>query len=175
MTDLRIDVDDPEVLELLDQAVARKPLDPKPRIRIFCDQCSRKMADVWSTQFGPLFLSHWELEDRLMFDVRDAHGSQIPERQAIKVLTERENVTIESSNTKDLHAVVALLDLPAELAQDYPDLLVRCSTHGDAVLDRMAIARWWAEKSRVSVSVNKPHRTYRTPRRTYVTGITNDA
>jgi hypothetical protein len=75
-------------------------------------------------------------EQRVLADGRDLKG-----RERRRWLAENYETIEESGEPIDAplrHGVTALLALPRELAQDYPDLLMRCDNgHGDYVADRV--------------------------------------
>jgi hypothetical protein len=63
--------------------------------------------------------------------------------------------------------MIALPRVPAGLAAEYPDLLVRCNDHGDVVVDRVAVLGQIERpppSGKVKVDVSPPHREYAEPR-----------
>ncbi len=137
---LRIQADDPDVLARTGEAL-RLAAGIKPPLQLRCAQCRDLLARVGDVPiYGALFVSSWKVEigneQRVLADDRDLKG-----RERRRWLAENYETIEESGEPIDAplrHGVTALLALPPELAQDYPDLLMRCDNgHGDYVADRV--------------------------------------
>ena len=171
MTVLRLEADDPAVLEFTGLALHDSVDIPDPP-RLLCKSCQRKLGAAGDTAHGPLFVSSWEYEPPLSHSVT-VNGRRLSRRAAIRWREEHDELVERRGEPlhKPLeHGVTALLLLPAELAQDYPDLLVRCDKHGDTVLDRAQVIGWLRQAAlkpfRMKVAVSKLFSEYRDPRPT---------
>ncbi len=133
---LRLEALDPAVWALTLEAVAASKHDDRC-LRVVCRECGRALAWAGVTKKGPLFTSSWVTEIEHDEDmVLDARRLRPGER---RLALEAAGAEIEAegpSMDQGRDGVVALLALPVGMAPDYPDLLVRCDEHGDAVLDR---------------------------------------
>jgi hypothetical protein len=58
---LRLQADDPAVLERTGRALADSQHIGRPPLSFTCDQCGRTLARVGDTAHGPLFTSSWEI------------------------------------------------------------------------------------------------------------------
>jgi hypothetical protein len=138
---LRLQADDPAVLEQTGRALADSQSIGRPSLSFTCDQCGRTVARVGDTPHGPLFTSTWEIPaPEPVVIVLD--GERLRPRAARRFVEQHTDLVGESgkSITAPLaHGVVALLALPAGMTQDFPDLVVRCNAHGDAVLNRIGV------------------------------------
>jgi hypothetical protein len=141
---LRLEADDPAVLERTGRALEDSVSIRRPPLRLTCHQCGHELARVGDTAHGPLFVSSWEVP------APEAHvyvvnGERLRPRAAHQFM-EQHTELIEQAGppmgTPFIHGVTALLALPAGMTPDYPDLLVRCNKHGDKVLDRIEVIAW---------------------------------
>lgn len=143
------------LLDALDEAHDQKP------VSIRCHKHCH-LASVGTTRHGPLLTSSWSVDTPSPVAVMDADRRMRP-RQAKKWLDAHAPVARQSGGDEpEVHGVLALLALPPELPQDYPDLMVRCS-HGDAVLDRFEVVRWSREGWAPKVTVTPERRAYLAP------------
>lgn len=141
---LRLQADDPVVLERTGQALADSVPIARPPLSLTCDQCGHTLARVGDTTFGPLFTSTWEVPAP-MGQVVVVNGERLRPRAARRFVEQHTEFVDQSGRpmaTPLLHGVVALLALPAGMTPDFPDLLVRCNSHGDAILDRIGVIAW---------------------------------
>ena len=169
---LRLEADDPAVLDRTGAALEISVGITRPPVKFVCGRCGHLLARLGDIPgYGPLFVSWWDVEPEpphIVVNGRRLRGREaVRHRDATMPVVYREG---EPLSTPLRHGVTALLALPAGMRQDYPDLLVRCVAHGDAVLDRVeVIARLRAatpnrvETVRVPVG---PPRGYREPRLT---------
>jgi hypothetical protein len=138
---LRLQADDPAVLERTGRALADSQPIGRPPLSFICDQCGRTLARVGDTAHGPLFTSTWEVPAP-MGQVIVVNGERLRPRAARRFVEQHTDLVEESGKsmaTPLAHSVVALLALPAGMTQDFPDLVVRCNAHGDAILDRIGV------------------------------------
>jgi hypothetical protein len=138
---LRLQADDPAVLERTGRALTDSQLIRRPPLSFTCDHCGRTLARVGDTAHGPLFTSTWEIPAP-MPQVIVVNGERLRPRAARKFVEQHTDLVEESGKsmaTPLAHGVVALLALPAGMTQDFPDLLARCNAHGDAILDRLSV------------------------------------
>lgn len=146
---LRLQADDPAVLERTGRALADSQPIGRPPLSLICDQCGHTLARIGDTAHGPLFTSSWEVPAP-MGQVIVVNGERLRPRAARRFVeqhTELIDQTGRPMTTPLVHGVVALLAVPAGMTPDFPDLLVRCNAHGDAILDRLdVIARLRAVK-----------------------------
>lgn len=165
---LRLMADDPAVVELTGAAVsASNEHRVKPTLQIICQKCGSVLAKVGDTECGPLFTSVWTIASPLFF-VEYVRGRKLSRKQALanmeRHLVSRSGQAMDASRH---NCVVALLALPANVAPDYPDLLVRCAKHGDAILDRLETLQWLRESAqkpqRRRVTVSRPFAEYTVP------------
>ncbi len=120
----------------------------EPDLVVRCRACGATVARAGHTQHGPLFTSTWMVRDSDDHDVL-AGGELVSEYG--RWARERPE------------SVIALIALPPDLKPDYPDLLVRCSTHGDAVLNRFEVLDHLRRGVPLVVSVALPRREYTPP------------
>lgn len=109
-----------------------------PSLTVRCRSCGSELAAVGATAFGPLFSSAWNVERPLDFTTT-VNGRRLNRREALRFQEATETVISTSGppmDYNDRQGTLALLALPAEMSQEYPDLLVRCAQHGDALLSR---------------------------------------
>ena len=162
---LRLEADDARVLALTRRAI-EESAHVKP-VKIRCAGCGSTVALVGSTASGPLFISSWPVERPVGHVVR-VDGVELPPPAARKWIQKHHPLVAQSGapvDRPDVHGAVALLALPAELPQDYPDLLVRCNDHGDEVLERQTVLAWLRDNPfgwKVAV-LHFPHQAYRLP------------
>ena len=130
MTDLVLQVDDADVRALTEEAVQSAGVG-RPLVRYRCSACHALLAQVVVVQrYGPLFVSWWRA---------DTHSVRVNGR----LLTGREKKQHECQTWETVsgpvhpqHGVAALLRLPDDTVQEFPDLLIRCETHGDHLAQR---------------------------------------
>lgn len=126
MTALRLQVSDPAVwahtLRAIEDSATRKPL-----LKVKCARCGAELAQVGITAHGPLFTSSWKVP--------------IPAGSEAKALGPPTKLSGPAPLRSEIHGALAVLALPPDLPAEYPDLLVRCARHGDAVLDRREALR----------------------------------
>ena len=130
---LRLEADDPRVLERTQRAL-EESAHAKP-VKIRCAGCQSTVALIGTTASGPLFISSWPAERPTDHAVR-VNEVELAPRAARKWVDKQHPLVARSGAPVDrpeVHGSVALLALPIELRQDYPDLLVRCNEHGDEV------------------------------------------
>jgi hypothetical protein len=139
---IRLEATDPAVSErTLDALVASQAAEPALRIRCAKPQCRALLAYAGTTSLGPLFASWWDVDLPLGRDYV-VNGERLSRRAALRHEAETRPLVTQSGRPitdTDRHGAIALLALPPEMVQDYPDLMVRCITHGDTVLDRTLV------------------------------------
>lgn len=113
----------------------------KEALTVKCRRCGRLLGAAGSTDYGPLFTSWWTVDLPLSFETyvdgrKLSRGEALRHRDRDSPVTERSGPPIRDEGNE---GVVALLELPPEMAQEYPDLMVRCADHGDAVLARVEV------------------------------------
>jgi hypothetical protein len=159
-------------LNASDRSVWRLTLEacqaPRPEL-LLAVRCSRGclLAQCGTTAVGPLFISEWEVETDLPFKFRHDTLGDLSRRDAMRFrdatwpVEERSGAPITHT---ERHGTIALLALPPDLPQQFPDLLVRCK-HGDAVLDRAEVLMW-IRAGRVlrKVPTAMPRQAYARPR-----------
>jgi len=173
---LRLEALDPAVWALTLEAVAASKHDDRC-LRVVCRECGRALAWAGVTKKGPLFTSSWVTEIEHDEDmVLDARRLRPGER---RLALEAAGAEIEAegpSMDQGRDGVVALLALPVGMAPDYPDLLVRCDEHGDAVLDRAeTLDRVRGARSAWKVTPSLPKREYEPLRNDWPGGSTEHA
>lgn len=138
---LRLQADDPAVLARTAEAVEASRQVKRPPLTFQCARCQTKLARVGDVPgYGPLFTSSWEVwpeEESVVVNGRELRG-----RERSRWLAEHYETIEQSGRNIDAplrHGVVALLALPTSMAQDHPDLLMRCNSHGDFVADRREV------------------------------------
>jgi hypothetical protein len=141
VTLLRLEADDPEVLELTGIALHDVLEIPDPPLRVACQRCGAQLGRGGDTRNGPVFTTSW-LVNPPRSTVISINGRVLSHKAASRWVDEHE--TLLASSGKPLsepirHGVRALLT-PGLV--DYPDLLVRCPKHGDPVLDRDEVLGW---------------------------------
>jgi len=158
---LRLEALDPAVWALTLEAVAASKHDDRC-LRVVCRECGRALAWAGVTKKGPLFTSSWVTEIEHDEDmVLDARRLRPGERRLALEAAGAEITTEGPSMDQGRDGVVSLLALPVGMTPDYPDLLVRCDSHGDAVLDRAeTLARVRAARSPWKVTLSLPTREY---------------
>lgn len=160
---LRLQADDPAVLartlRALEASAGARP------VALRCSECGTVLARVGTTTHGPLFTSSWPVEVPSPWMggwVRAADGAPLSRRH---VLAMERAATTDRSGAEwtgvERHGVIALLALPPALAQDYPDLLVRCPRHGAAVLERHDVLDWMHAGRTRNLRVSFPLPEYR--------------
>lgn len=161
----RLDPDDDAVWErTLAAVVAARDLRP---LLVRCRTGGCVLARCAATAHGPLFTSSWPVELAAHAHVT-VDGVRLSDRAARRWLEQqRQAGGVEQSGPpiedREIHGVLALLALPPDLTQDYPDLLVRCR-HGDAVLDRTEVLGWLRAGAAPKVTPSLPRREYRSQR-----------
>lgn len=142
MTALRLQPETEAVRDLTSRANAASST-VKPTLTVRCQKCQGVLGHAGYTDVGPLWTASWTTDP-----------DPIPE---MDVLTEQGKLTgrgkarhLKSSTfihfqgddpglERGRDGYVALLALPPCVADDYPDLYVRCVDHGDVVLDRLEL------------------------------------
>lgn len=147
-------------IEAEDEAVWARTLDAladsrgvAPSVRVWCDRCpGRDLAEAGMTKYGPLFTSSWSTPP-------------LPAAAAVRKVARR--LRWSTDGVAGTEGVIALLRLPPDLPQDYPDLMVRCPKHGDAVLRRLDVVAKvrGGRKEVMKVTTTTPRRRYRPVRR----------
>lgn len=138
---LRLSASDPEVWRrTLDANVmTNDPATSKP-IPVRCKKCQDRLGSVGLTPLGVLFTSSWAVR-RDFFTESTGFGAgvgRLSPKDARHILDEFVPVEQTSGRKPQKRdGTIALLTLPPELPQDYPDLMVRCEDDGDAVMDRL--------------------------------------
>jgi hypothetical protein len=136
---LRLQADDPDVGARTDQAL-NAAATVKPLLRFRCDTCRKVVLAIVGDVpgYGGLFTSSWAVEPDGHRVV--ANGRELKGRERKRWIAEHDETIEESGAPIDdplMHGVVALLEVPAGMTDDYPDLLMRCETHGDFIADRL--------------------------------------
>lgn len=158
-----LDPANPATRDLIGRSVAET--DPKKAIEVLSIRCRQKhhhIGSVIRTPFGLGFASSWTVDRPASASI---DGRQIGQRELDDVLDRvfgaARLVSGPPIRRDDVHGVVALLDLPPALGDDYPALLVRCE-HGDAVLERSdVISRAKGRRpEKWTVDVGKPFTDY---------------
>jgi hypothetical protein len=159
VTDLRLDAVDDEVFDLTMRAV-RTIEGTVPRVSLRCRSGGCVLGAIGATDHGPLLTSSWEVETTPPFKI-NANGTDLGRAQSIKRWRATGTVTVSGTpdTYTDRHGTIALLTLPPELPQEFPDLLVRCK-HGDAVVGRSEALAWYQSKKLVKIEVSMPLETY---------------
>jgi len=106
------------------------------------------------------------MEEPLRFQTY-VNGRRLSHREALiyqdAVFPVRERSRRPIPNEK-IEGTIALLALPPAMHQEYPDLMVRCKRHGDAVLPREELLRDLRERRAVhKVNPRRPHLQYVCP------------
>jgi hypothetical protein len=170
---LRPQADDLGVLELTAQAMAEPG---SPPLTFVCSQCGHRLARAGITPSGRLlFTSSWEVPAP-QGEVVTVNGEQLGQYAARKFIKQNTEPVSESGKPVDSplkHYVAALLILPRDVSQDFPDLIVRCGRHYDAVLNRIAVVKRLRavrpnrdEKQRITLrrfDTEDGHLVYRSP------------
>lgn len=138
----------------------------KPSLEVWCGRCGRHLGAAGSGTYGPLFTSSWLVELPLA-SATYVNGRRLSRRETLiyqdTVFPARERSGAPIPNEK-IEGTIALLALPPELHQEYPDLMVRCKHHGDAVLAREDVLRDLCERRPVhKVNPRRPHLVYVCP------------
>ena len=133
MTRLRLEADDPAVREYTAKAF-QKSSNSRPLLKFRCAACHKPLAKIVVVRnYGPLFVSTWDADThRISVNGREVKGREKRRRH-------NEMWDTVSGRPAASHGVTALLRLPAGMTQEFPDLLMRCETHGDYRADRNAL------------------------------------
>jgi hypothetical protein len=155
---LRINVADDDVWRATLAAVAAGS---SPTVTYRCQRCGAQLAGAAKTPYGPLFIATWQVP---AVSGHVLNGRRLTEREYRKrfpPLYERGQPTLEIPES-----TLALLQVPAGMRAEYPDLLVRCTRDGDAVLERSVVLGDLERPPRrpVAVQVEMPFRAYIPPR-----------
>ena len=132
MTTIDLRVTDPEVWGYICRLQHAEAIGRILQIR--CGQCNAKLGCAANTAHGPGFASSWADWN---FDLGEVHidGERLRGREALRyVLDGADEVSGDWGKTR--YGFFAALAIPTDLPQEYVPLLVRCTTHGDAVLNR---------------------------------------
>lgn len=146
MTPARLTTRDPIAWERTTHALADTATITNP-LEVRCKACGALLARMADTDHGPLFTSSWEVPARSPVRVV-VDGKQLNPRAQRRFEADNLEVVTESGPAIDrpeVHGTIGLLALPAAYPQDYPDFMVRCVRHGDAVVDRIALLKWLRE------------------------------
>ncbi len=147
---LRIHPTDPDVQRRVRLAWLESMQPGKRDVTKFyrCRACRKgnNLASVTPTSFGPFFASGWN--EPIIEEMDD--GNTTTRRQVAKSFAG----LVQYDMIDTGRGVAALLDLPSDLVQDFPDLLLRCEHHGDLVLDRGQIMREFQTDRRRSFNVD---------------------
>lgn len=143
---VKLDPATPEVQRLTRRALEASRAVP-PSLIIRCADCGAKLAQAGYTPAGPLFTSSWVEAPELGITVYTAEGELDP-FAAERWLRRHHGPEGAHRPPVDRDGTIALLTLPPGTADDFPDLVVRCNAHGDAVLDRVEVLAWLREKKR---------------------------
>ena len=136
----------------------------KPTLTVRCKRCRAKLATVAPTSVGPLFSSTWTIP-ALAHSVPGAVVTDPDSGRPVAISEAGDQSITRTTNdaVEDLTVeVFALLQLPSA-DDDYPDLLVRCASHGDAVLDRLEVIAANRTDRDFPVDVSYPLHEYRLP------------
>ncbi len=158
MTDkLRLITSDPAVWEFTLEVIQHEP---RRCIDIRCKVGGCRLGRVCDTNAGLVLTSKWanELEPPIIT------SPSLTRQQNLNFLERRFGWTPGDPALAE-HGVIALLRPPDHLPDAVPDLLVRCNSHGDAVLDRDEIAQWFSGPGpdRRKIAVGKPFHPYVEP------------
>jgi hypothetical protein len=163
---LRLEADDAAVISLTWRAVDESP-HAKRALDVRCASCGAPVAAAARTPIGVLFVSWWDVDVAPDFQIESADRKSRRARRDLEMALPR----VERPDAAELHpttqhGVTALLTLPPELPDDYPDLLVRCEEHGDGVLDRDQVVSQVPRRGhrRWKVPLRLPHLAYDDPR-----------
>lgn len=142
---LRLEPSDPAVRERIAAAVrVSNEHRVKPTLTIRCAKCRTSLALVGDVpDYGPLFAASWPVasDDGVKVLV---NGAELRDHQRAQWMTQHYETLAESGRPMDVplrHIVIALLRLPDDAVQDYPDLLLRCPRHGDYLADRLDVLK----------------------------------
>ncbi len=150
-----VEATDPDVLDLTDRVLLRSRAYEKPDIDIKCAKCGTDLAGVGRVDGFVLFSSCWEAPLQQPWTVIH-DGAHLAPHRAIEY-AERRRLSGPSPLEEFNDGTFAVLNLPAELPQDYPDLLVR-DRHGSRVLDRHRVLGWLQSGGRAKyVKLETPH------------------
>lgn len=162
MDQLRINVADDdlwrETLQALGTATAT--------VDYRCSKCRTILANAGMTSRGPLFTSTWMVPRLSPIVVND---KRVNARELDKVFAAIRD-SGPPTTSEEPHGVIALLRVPGGLTVEYPDLLVRCKDHGDAVLSRQYVLGHIERPPLTAVPVevsNSGRHSYMPPRRDF--------
>lgn len=132
MIDLR--VHDPKLWEYVCLLQASPAIHMAP---IRCRSCQTRLGTIATTKHGPGFSARWTIDAAPPGVVVAKDGTQLEPRHTRRwILKNAEEVTGDWAPGKT--GYFAPLAIPDQLPQDYLPLVVRCSKHGDSVVDRAA-------------------------------------
>lgn len=164
---IRLEPNDPEVLKYVASALSTS-VGIKPRLRFRCDKCGSLLAEVGDVLgHGALFVSSWEVEARDICRV-DVNGRELRPRERQRWMSDHYTISGPSESVEEpsQHGVIAVLQLPLQMAQDYPDLLMRCEKHGDYIANRLETLkrlRKGAKPVKLSVRTSMEFNDYEAP------------
>ena len=113
-------------------------VDIKARLSFRCDKCGSLLAEVGDVPgYGALFVSWWDVEPGNTRVV--VNGRELRPRERQKWMTDHYKISGPDKAVDEplRHGAVALLQLPMQMTQDYPDLMMRCEKHGDCIAGRL--------------------------------------
>jgi hypothetical protein len=118
--------------------------DLTPALQIRCKECRSRILGRagYVPRYGPLFTAFWRAEPLYTAGkMVIASGRTLRPRERAAWLGKHTEVTSKTEHADEpvSDGVIALLAVPVGLTADYPDLMVRCKRHGDALLDRLEI------------------------------------
>jgi hypothetical protein len=163
---LRLEADDDAVLALTARALAESR-GTKPSLDVRCADCGASLGGASRTPTGILFMSWWEVDVAPDFTIeattRRRRRSGLNQWDPDLPMVAQPPTATGHATTR--HGVIALLTLPPDLPDDYPDLLVRCAEHGDGVLDADQVVGQVPSRGhrRWKVPLRPPHLAYREP------------
>jgi hypothetical protein len=165
----RLEASDPAVWARTLEALA-DTMHRKPQLTVHCRQCGGKVGYAGPTDYGPFFVSAGWNEPRDPFPAGEVIGPDGPLKGRAKArfmesVWEPMEQWGPPPDHPDRSAAIALLSLPPELVQDFPDLLVRCPRrHGDTILDRFeTLERLRRGETRWKVQCSLPFTEYERP------------
>lgn len=127
---------DPVVLDLTAKALlASRSMMPILELRCVRGACGDLLGGAAVTPFGPLLTTSWTVPVQADLAVDGSELSLVKFNATMKA----RGATLEGDIPVDRKGTVILLQLPSNVAQDFPDVIVRCRTHGYAQLERLAV------------------------------------
>jgi len=162
---VRLQADDPEVLALTRTAVEGS-LGQAPTIKVRCASCGTVVGHAGHTTAGPLFIATWTVP---IAGATATEDGRLLRRQERHPGAERTG----QLDTEDVHSTIALVALPPEMVEDYPDLMVRCMDHRDALVDRVEVVGALRAGKDLHPTVAFPRIEYVIPDSTWLAGLSS--